>query len=119
MADVVIIAVLVVVVAAAVVVVRRRTTTGSACCGEHEKSLRRAGAQDRNKSHYAHEVTLSIGGMTCNNCATRVENALNALPDTWASVSIADKTAVVRTKDEPDMGTLSRAVAEAGYVVLS
>jgi copper chaperone CopZ len=56
--------------------------------------------------------------MTCENCAIRVENALNGLPGTWASVSIADHTALVRTTAEPDLPALREAVAKAGYVLL-
>ncbi|MBO7673839.1 MAG: heavy-metal-associated domain-containing protein [Atopobiaceae bacterium] len=119
MADAILLPVLAMVVAAAVWMARRRSAKGSACCGEHDAPLRRMGAADRNKSHYPHEVTLSIGGMTCDNCAARVENALNELPGTWARVSIASKTALVRTKDMPDLDALSRAVAAAGYAVLA
>ena len=56
--------------------------------------------------------------MTCVNCAIRVENALNGLPGTWAKVSIATKTATVRTKEEPDASAMREAVTSAGYVVL-
>ena len=58
--------------------------------------------------------------MTCANCAIRVENALNGLPGTWAKVSIATKTATVRTKEEPDAdaSAMREAVTSAGYVVL-
>lgn len=118
MANVAIVCVLAVVVVAAVLVVRRRATKGSACCGEHEAAPARVRVSDRNKAHYPHQTTLSIGGMTCGNCATRVENALNGLPGTWATVSIADKTALVRTKDEPDVDAMRSAVVGAGYVVL-
>ena len=118
MADVAIVVVLVVAVVAAVLVVRRRATKGSACCGEHEAATARVRVADRNKKHYPYETTLRIGGMTCDNCAARVENALNALPGTWASVSIASREADVRTKEEPDLAAMREAVSRAGYVVL-
>ena len=96
----------------------RRARHGSACCGEREAAPERLAVADRDRSHYPFEITLRIGGMTCENCARRVENALNALGDTWATVSIASHTAKVRCKREPDLRRLSDAVREAGYVVM-
>lgn len=118
MSDVVVVVLLVVVIVGAVVLMRRRTTKGSACCGEHGTVPTRLKVADRHKDHYPYVTELSIGGMTCANCAIRVENALNVLPDTWAKVSIATKMATVRTKEEPDETAMRDAVASAGYVVL-
>ena len=118
MANALLVALLAAVVAAAVVVVRRRATRGSACCGEHEAAPARVRVVDRNKSHYPYETRLSIANMTCDNCAARVENALNALPGTWATVSMATREARVRTKGEPDERAMRDAVAAVGYVVL-
>ncbi|MBQ8953570.1 MAG: heavy-metal-associated domain-containing protein, partial [Clostridia bacterium] len=56
-------------------------------------------------------------GMTCENCARRVENALNALEGVWATVRIDTHTARVRCKTEPDEAALRGAVTGAGYVV--
>jgi len=118
MADIILVAALVVAVACGIVLMRRRATKGSACCGPIEDAPTRLAVTDRNKSHYPFVTTLDIGGMTCENCAIRVENALNALPGTWATVSIASKQAVVRTKNEPDRTRMHDAVSQAGYVVL-
>lgn len=90
---------------------------GGGCCGEHEEAVRRTGVKDRNKKHYPYRLTLLIGGMTCENCARRVENALNALPDTWANVDIGNKKATVFLKQKPDESQLRGAVASAGYVI--
>ena len=73
---------------------------------------------DRDKRHYPYQTELVIGNMTCENCAIRVENALNALPGTWAQVSISTHKAIVRTKQEPDVTELRCAVSTAGYVVV-
>ena len=88
---------------------------GGGCCGEHEASVRRIAVPDKNKAHYPYCVTLTIGGMTCQNCAVRVENALNALDGTWARVSLDTKTARVLSKQPPDLPLLCRTVAQAGY----
>jgi copper chaperone CopZ len=118
MSNAVVVVLLVVVVVAAVALMRRRASKGSACCGEHEAAPTRLKVADRHKNHYPYVTELYIGGMTCANCAIRVENALNVLPDTWAKVSIATKMATVRTKEEPDETAMRDAVASAGYVVL-
>ncbi len=96
----------------------RRARRGSACCGEREETVKKAGVSDRNRAHYPYEVTLQIGGMTCENCARRVENALNALPGTWASVSMDGRKARIRLKQPADMALLREAVRQAGYVAL-
>lgn len=118
MSDLVVIALLGAVLAIAVVVARRRFTKGSECCGDIAQAPERVQVKDRDKRHYHHQITLSIGGMTCENCAIKVENALNELPGTWATVRIGSKQAVVRTKEEPDYLAMREAVASAGYVVL-
>jgi len=95
----------------------QKSQKGGGCCGEHEISARRIIIADRNKSHYPYKYTLTIGGMTCENCAIKVENALNALPGTWAKADIADSKASVLMKTEPDLKILRKAVSDAGYVV--
>ncbi len=97
----------------------RRYRRGGGCCGEHEEAVRRNAAADRNKSHYPYEAALEIGGMTCENCARRVENALNELDGVWAKVSISTRKAKVLCKTEPDETALRTAVRGAGYVVTS
>ena len=117
-ADALVVAALACVLACAIVVCRRRWTQGSACCGTHERPLRRLAPKVRDKSLYSHETRLRVAGMTCENCAIRVERALNGLPGTWATVSIADHEANVRTIAEPDLEAMRDAVAKAGYVLL-
>ena len=96
----------------------RRLRRGSACCGEREAGPARVAVKDRNRAHYPFALTLSIGGMTCAQCARRVENALNSLDGVWATVSIDRHSAAIRTKAPPDEAALRRAVQQAGYAVL-
>lgn len=114
--NVLVFALVVAAAAVAAVYAVRRARRGSACCGEHE-TVKRRRASDRNPAHYPYGAELTIGGMTCENCARRVENALNALEDTWATVRIDSCKARVRCKHAPDEAALRRAVREAGYVV--
>lgn len=98
--------------------IRKKARRGGGCCGEHEEAEKRRRVSDRNPFHYPYSVELKIGGMTCENCARRVENALNAMDGVWAKADISAHKAAVRLKQPPDEATLSRAVAGAGYVVL-
>ena len=93
----------------------RRARHGGGCCGEHESSAPRAAVRDRDRRHYPYAVTLRVEGMVCQNCARRVENALNALDGAWATVDLGAKQARVRLKQPPDAAALCRAVRDAGY----
>jgi copper chaperone CopZ len=97
----------------------KKMRKGGGCCGEHETAEKKAAVTDRNKSHYPWIVTLGVGGMTCENCARKVQNALTRLGGTWASVSISSHSARVLCKDEPDEALIREAVRGAGYVVTS
>ncbi len=70
---------------------------------------------DTDESHYAHEVLLSIGGMTCEHCAAAVASALNSVPNTWATVRLQGGSAKVLCKDPIDRETYAAAVEKAGY----
>ena len=61
---------------------------------------------------------MKIGGMTCENCARKVENAINKQDGVWAKVSFLIKPPGVLCKTEPDENALREAVRQAGYVVL-
>ena len=118
MTSVIVLIILACLIGWAVYRVVQRSKKGGGCCGEHEEGAKRVTVQDRNKSHYPYRQVLTIGGMTCENCAIRVENALNDLPGTWAKVDISEKKATVLTKEEPDRKQLKEAVAKAGYVLM-
>lgn len=92
-----------------------RAKKGSACCSEHETAIKRTGVSDRDKSHYPYEVTADITGMICDNCAARVENALNRIEGIWAVVSVDSKKAKILSKYPIDEYTLKEAVIREGY----
>ena len=95
----------------------QKSKKGGGCCGEHEETEKRVKVKDRNARNYPYTAELKIGGMTCDNCARRVENALNGMADTWATVRIDSSRALVRTKDIPDEEQIRETVRQAGYVV--
>lgn len=117
MTNVIIIVILSLVTGWAVYKTIQKSKKGGGCCGEHEEGVKRIPVQDRNKKHYLYQKIMTIGGMTCENCAIRVENELNALPGVWAKVDIAEKKAVVLLKENTDESVLRNAVIAAGYVV--
>ena len=92
----------------------RRFRKGSSCCGEHE-TVRKAAVRDRNPSHYPYTVEAEVTGMTCENCARRVENALNGLDGVWAKVRIDSRKAVIRCKELPQEAAIRSVVREVGY----
>lgn len=96
----------------------KKLKKGGDCCPEHEEATKSVKVKDRDKSHYPYEAKLAIDGMSCNNCVRNVENALNTLDGTWASVSLEDNMATVLLKNPPDIEKLSKAVEDAGYMVL-
>ncbi len=97
----------------------RKLSRGGGCCGEHEAAEKKVRVTDRDKSHYPYTAALRIDGMTCGNCARRVENALNRMEGTWANADFAQGKAVVRTKQPADAAAMRKAVGDAGYTVLS
>ena len=99
-----------------VLLVRRKVRGGGGCCGTHERMEAKIRVRDRNPAHYPYRATLAVGGMTCANCARRVENALNALDGVWARVDLGTGRARLRLKDAPDERRLREAVLRAGYV---
>ena len=59
---------------------------------------------------------IDIEGMTCMHCVAHVEKALKGLEGvSKVSVSLEDKSAVVKMKDETPDNVLAEAIKEAGY----
>lgn len=96
------------------------STRGKSCCsdGAVGKKTKRAVVTDTDESHYPYSDELLIGGMSCGGCAQNVENALNTLDGVWATVTFADHTARVRSKNPIDREALEAAVRDAGYYVM-
>lgn len=93
---------------------------GKSCCsdGTSGKKAKKVVMVDTDVSHYPYSSELLIGGMSCDGCAQNVTNALNALDGVWATVTYADHTARVRSKNPIDRDALEAAVKDAGYYVM-
>ena len=64
------------------------------------------------------QLDLPIEGMTCSACVARLEDALNHIPGVLsADVNLALERAVVAVDATTDAGTLTEAVARAGFGV--
>lgn len=64
------------------------------------------------------EKTITIEGMSCAHCSSRVEKALNAIDGVQATVSLEEKTAKISTSKQVTDATLREAVEKAGYEVV-
>ncbi|MBY0441403.1 MAG: heavy metal translocating P-type ATPase [Mycobacteriaceae bacterium] len=60
-------------------------------------------------------VQLEVTGMSCAACATRIESALNKLPDTQASVNFATRIATIDTHQDTPCHVLHETIRHAGY----
>ncbi len=85
------------------------------CCGaegDNERRLRNA-----DLSGYAHRYSVKIGGMTCKNCALRIENAFNRQEGLAARVDFKSGLAEVASNARITELTLRKTVVELGYSV--
>lgn len=119
--------IIVAVAALAVYAVRHLVRVGKgkdSCCsgsggGAREmKKTRHVEVADTDPAHYPYTSEVRVRDMVCEGCVENVQNALNALPGTWATVDLESRTATVRTKAEPDVAQLERAIEGAGYSVM-
>ena len=63
--------------------------------------------------------TMTVEGMSCGHCSSRVEGALNAIEGVTATVNLEAKTATVELSNDIPDDTLRKAVEDAGYEVVS
>lgn len=88
------------------------------CCSGARRDVAagsRVSVVDHDESHYPYVYELRVSGMSCGHCATTVEDALNALGGTWATVDLRAGRARVLSKAELDPAALLASVREAGY----
>lgn len=64
-------------------------------------------------------MKISIEGMMCNHCTGAVSKALNAIDGVEAQVSLEDKAAYVTLSKDVSKETLTQAIVDAGYEVIS
>lgn len=90
-----------------------KRAAGGCCSGEGEK-IRRIKPSDPDRSHYPYAVELSVDGMMCGGCETKVANALNLLNGVFAAADHSTGTVTVLLKEKVDESVLINAVNEIG-----
>src|SRR3954463_16070131 len=73
------------------------------------------GTADRAVSD-SHHTELRVRGMTCQNCARHVREALQAVPGVaQATIDLEGESAAIRWETQPNTEAAVKAVVEAGY----
>lgn len=88
----------------------------------HVQNINREGGLKMTQiNNEARTIDISIGGMSCASCVSRVEKALNKVPGvTLATVNLATESAriVVKSKEVSEV-RLNRSIRDAGYEPLT
>jgi len=85
------------------------------CCGGGGDGVQKTAAADADKSHYPYRYDVQIEGMSCKNCANRIENAFNEKDGFCAEVDLKRKLAHVWTKEATEEAVFRVTVTRAGY----
>ncbi len=89
-----------------------------ACCGGGSGSSPKKAKTKFLDGPVIGRKTIKISGMTCEHCAAKVTESLNALDGVVAHVNLKDKCAEVSYDRQINTSDLKQAVKEAGYEVL-
>lgn len=113
------IVVLAVLAAIAVVAVKKyRKNLKEGCCASGDAGPGASvTASDTDESHYPYRTVMKISGMSCENCAKRIENALNRTEGVYGKVDLSQNSAEVLSKFEHPDRRLRLIVTELGYTV--
>ena len=87
---------------------------GGGCCGSGSTTIRDKKTLD---GPVLGEKTLRVEGMSCENCAIRVENALNRLEGVACRVDLRKKTAAVTYSAPVEDALLKQTVEKLVYQV--
>ena len=86
------------------------------CCGEGGDKERKV-AETADLSEYKYHYSVKIGGMSCKNCAVRIENAFNRQNGIVARVNFKSGTAEVSAKEPLTEIVIRQTVIGLGYSV--
>lgn len=89
------------------------------CCGAGGVELKRIRPADKDTSHYPYAKKIGIEGMSCKNCAMRIENAFHEMDGFYAEVNLKQKYAIVYMKEKETDDDLKRVIQRSGYRVTS
>lgn len=88
------------------------------CCGSGGDAVRRIRPRDRDAGHYPYACRIHIDGMSCKNCALRVENAFHEREGYLAEVQLQQNCALIRMKQPVPEEELKEIIRRAGYCAL-
>lgn len=114
MANIIIVAAIVVIFAFALKKSIGHFKGNAVCCGGDSAPVK---VKKKKLDKVAAEKTMKIEGMTCGNCSTRVENALNRMENVRASVNLRKKEAKIIMSENIADEELIRTVEKEGYKV--
>ena len=86
------------------------------CCGGNKPYRKKIKKSEL--SGYPYKSVIYIDGMTCENCAARLENAFNKNADTVARVNLGKKYAEVWTMEEMAEEKVRETVEKSGFLVV-
>ena len=90
------------------------------CCGSSGDVAvkpKKVKVTDTNEANYPYVEDIKVSGMSCEECARNVENAINTLGDTWTTVDLRSGNAHIRSKKPIDVEAAKQAVLNAGYYI--
>lgn len=116
-----IIAVVLIVVFAIFVIKSYAKKLSEGCCGSSGgDKVKKIKVKDKDKSHYPYKAILTVDGMVCQGCESRIENTLNNLEGVWAKANASTKEVTVLMKNKIDEKTLKKTVNTIGaYTVMT
>ena len=69
------------------------------CCGSSGgDKVKKIKVKDKDKSHYPYKAILTVDGMVCQGCESRIENTLDNLEGVWAKANASTKEVTVLMK---------------------
>lgn len=110
----ILVAVIVAICTLAVVSYGKKLSKG--CCGTAGDKEKRIAPK---QGEYPHHVTVTVGGMTCEKCAVRIENGFNRLDGVSAAVDHRTGTVEIRSREPLTALVIRKTIIELGYTVES
>ena len=86
------------------------------CCGSGGDAVKKTDPADTNRSHYPYEKRVQIEGMTCKNCAARIENAFHKLDGYYAQVNLGKQQMILLAKKDVFDAEVKSIIAGVGYL---
>lgn len=85
-----------------------------ACCGGGGKGTL---VKPKKLDRVIEVKRIKIGGMHCENCSRRVQNALNSIDGINAKVKLSRELAIIKLGKEIDDKVIEKAITDLGYEI--